>query len=116
VRPRPLLLLLLLPLLAGCLSVDSSVDSGCTSSYRRIADADSWSALRAAMIGHDDGRGRTASLRVHDRGRDLAPSHGEDVVRVVDLLDRRGRRLVQVNVWRTGDGGWAAGAWQQCID
>lgn len=115
-RPRPLLLLLLLPLLAGCLSVDSSVDSGCTSSYRQITDADSWSALRAAMIGHDDGRGRTASLRVQDRGHDLAPSHGEDVVRVVDLLDRRGRRLVQVDVWRTENGGWAAGAWQQCID
>lgn len=102
--------------LASCTSVDSSVDSGCTSSHQPVASAATWPALRSAMVGHETGRGRTASVRVQDRGSDLAPTHGEDVVRVVDLLDRRGQRLVQVDVWRTDEGGWAAGAWQQCID
>ena len=32
------------------------------------------------------------------------------------LLDRKGRRLAQVDVWRTDAGGWRAGAWSQCID
>jgi hypothetical protein len=103
--------------LASCTSVDSSVDSGCTSSHLRVARADTWTELREAMTAYDAGRGRTTGIRVQERGHDLSPDHGGvDVVRVVDLLDRRDRRLLQVDVWRTDDGGWAAGAWQQCID
>ena len=104
-------------LLSGCTTVSSSVDSGCTSSHLRVARADTWSGLRDAMTAYDTGRGRTTGIRVQERGHDLSPDHGGvDVVRVVDLLDRRDRRLLQVDVWRTDDGGWAAGAWQQCID
>jgi hypothetical protein len=35
---------------------------------------------------------------------------------VVDLLNRNGRRLVQVDVWRTSAGAWRAGVWGQCTD
>jgi hypothetical protein len=34
----------------------------------------------------------------------------------VDLLNRKGRRLAQVEVWRTESGAWRAGIWLQCID
>ncbi|QIK66262.1 hypothetical protein G7072_07795 [Nocardioides sp. HDW12B] len=67
------------------------------------------------MLAYDDGRGPVASVRVQERGHDLGYSD-EDVVRVVDLLDRKGRRMVQVDVWRTPDSGWRAGVWMQCID
>ena len=51
------------------------------------------------------------------RGDDVGAGSGdEDVVRVVDLLDRRGRRLVQVDVWQTDAGAWRAGVWGQCTD
>ena len=113
-RPAAAALLAAL-LLTGCTSVESSGGGDCTSSYDPIARAVTFAALRQAMLDHDDGRGRPVSTRVQARGHDLG-SGDEDAVRIVDLLDRRGRRLLQVEVWRTVDGGWAAGAWQQCID
>jgi hypothetical protein len=60
-------------------------------------------------------RGHVASVRTQARGDDIGAGD-QDVVRVVDLLDRNGRRLVQVEVWRTDAGSWRAGAWGQCID
>jgi hypothetical protein len=102
-------------LLAACTSQDSSAGGDCTSSYDPVARAATFPALRQAMLDHDDGRSRPVSTRVQARGHDLG-SGDEDAVRIVDLLDGRGRRLLQVEVWRTVDGGWAAGAWQQCID
>ncbi len=67
------------------------------------------------MLANEDW-GRVASLRTQARGDevDSRPSD-EEVVRVMDLLNRNGRRLIQVDVWRT-DAGWRAGAWSQCID
>jgi hypothetical protein len=49
-----------------------------------------------------------------DKAAENAPGD-EKVLRVVDLLDGKGQRLVQVDVWRTGEG-WRAGVWSQCID
>ena len=103
-------------LLGGCLSTEPGTGAGgdCESSYKPVASAPTWDALKDAMIATEDW-GRVASVRTQSRGEDV-DGHGEDVVRVVDLLNRNERRLVQVEVWRTDDGGWAAGAWSQCID
>jgi hypothetical protein len=54
--------------------------------------------VRTQAVGHDVGAGN------------------QDAVRVVDLLNRQGRRLAQADVWRTEAGGWRAGVWSQCID
>jgi hypothetical protein len=86
----------------------------CVSHYDAVAAAPTWAALKEAMLGYEE-RGRVASVRTQARGTDVGAGD-RDAVRVVDLLDRNGRRLVQVDVWRTATGSWSAGAWQQCID
>lgn len=107
-------------LLSACASGEevgrSSSDTDCTSHYDAVASASSWRELKVAMLA-TRGWGRVEALRVQARGQRAAKGAlgPEKVVRVVDLLDRRGKRLAQVNVWRTADG-WRAGEWSQCID
>jgi hypothetical protein len=85
------------------------------SHYVSVVTAPTWDELKDAMVGSKE-RGRVvASLRTQARGDDVGGGD-EAAVRVVDLLDDRGRRLVQVDVWRTDGGEWRAGAWSQCID
>jgi hypothetical protein len=86
----------------------------CVSQYEPVASAPTWDALKDAMLGYEE-RGPVASLRTQARGRDVGAGD-QDAVRVVDLLNKNGRRLVQVDVWRTEAGAWRAGAWSQCID
>lgn len=86
----------------------------CVSHYNVVATAPSWVALKNAMLGYEAPRS-VASVRTQARGHDLGAGN-QDVVRVVDLLNRNGRRLVQVDVWRTQTGAWRAGVWNQCID
>lgn len=100
-------------LLSACVS-SSEGDGDCVSRYDPVASAPTWGDLEDAMLAHQE-HGPVASVRVQGRGRDVGAGN-EDAVRVVDLLDRRGRRLVQVDVWRTESGGWRAGVWSQCID
>ena len=108
-----LLAALLSPLLGACAgSTDDGID--CTSHYQPVASAPSWNGLRDAMLSYDE-RGQVASMRTQERGVDVGAGD-QNAVRVVDLLDRKGRRLVQVDVWRTDAGGWRAGIWSQCID
>lgn len=57
--------------------------------------------------------GRVASVRTQAQGDDVGAGD-QDVERVEDLLNRNGRRLVQVDVWRTDARAWPAGVW--CID
>ena len=83
------------------------------SRYDVVASAPTWVALKRAMVATDEW-GRVASVRVQSRGQ--VGAGGRRVARVIDLLDRRGRRLVQADVWRTEDGGWRAGVWLQCTD
>jgi hypothetical protein len=70
--------------------------------------------LQAAMLGYEE-RGSVASLRTQARGHDVGAGD-QDAERVVDLLNRNGRRLAQADVWRTDAGAWRAGIWNQCID
>jgi hypothetical protein len=87
----------------------------CTSHYEPVASASTWGGLKKEMLANVDW-GRVVSLRTQARGEEAAGGPGDEaVVRVVDLLNHKGRRLIQVDVWRT-DGEWRAGAWSQCID
>lgn len=100
--------------LAACAG-SSGEEGDCDSHYEPVGRAATWAGLQDAMLDSTEW-GRIASLRTQARGPDVDGSGAQDVVRVMDLLDRRGRRLVQVDVWRTETGGWRSGAWSQCID
>jgi hypothetical protein len=86
----------------------------CESHYDPVASALTWDGLKDAMLGYNE-RGRVVSVRTQARGHDVGAGD-RNAVRVVDLLNRNGRRLVQVDVWRTEAGAWRAGVWSQCID
>ena len=99
-------------LLSACAGTTEGGD--CVSHYNPVASAPTWEGLKDAMLGYRE-RGRVASVRTQERGNDVGAGD-QDAVRVVDLLNRNGRRLVQVDVWRTDAGAWRAGVWSQCID
>lgn len=100
-------------ILGGCAGTTER-GAGCVSHYEPVASAPTWAALQSAMLGYEE-RGPVASLRTQARGHDVGAGD-QDAVRVVDLLTTKGRRLVQVDVWRTEAGGWRAGVWSQCTD
>ena len=100
-------------LFSACASnTDDGID--CVSQYDFVASAPTWVGLTDAMLDSENW-GRVASVRTQERGDDVGAGD-EDAVRVVDLLNRNGRRLIQADVWRTDAGGWRAGVWGQCID
>ncbi|WP_296601462.1 hypothetical protein [Nocardioides sp.] len=103
-------------LVAGCSSTEPGTGGGgdCESHYSGVTMAPTWAELKTKLLASEEWA-RTASARVQHRGTDIGVGD-EDVVRVVDLLNAQGRRVVQLEVWRTADGGWSAGAWSQCID
>ena len=104
-------------LACGVLSACAGTTEGgddCVSHYDPVARAPTWEGLQDAMLGYTE-RGRVASVRTHARGDDIGAGD-QKAVRVVDLLNRNGRRLVQVDVWRTDARAWRAGIWSQCID
>lgn len=122
-RPTSMRILVTLPvgialasgLLSACEGGGSSGDENdCVDHYVPVASASTWGGLKDAMLGYDE-RGRVVSVRTQAQGDDVGVGE-QDAVRVVDLLNADGRRLVQVDVWRTGDGAWRAGDWQQCVD
>jgi hypothetical protein len=96
----------------GCQGESTGGD--CESFYEPVASAPTWDGLKDAMLSFEE-RGRVVSVRTQARGVDIGGGD-QDAVRVVDLLNRNGRRLAQVDVWRTDAGAWRAGIWKQCID
>jgi hypothetical protein len=101
--------------LGACGSSSQGGGSGdCVSHYSSLGRAPTWAGLQEAMVSNRDW-GQVESLRTQARGTDVGAGV-EDAVRVVDLLDAQGRRLVQADVWRTDAGDWRAGVWNQCID
>ena len=104
---RPWVAVLCLPLLAACSSgtTGSTPGGDCTSHYENVVSAPTWAALKDRLAHDTVPRGR--SVRVQGR---------EGEKRFVDILDRRHRRVVQVEAWQLDDGSWKAGAWAQCID
>jgi hypothetical protein len=86
----------------------------CVSRYHTVASAPTWDRLTDAMLDYREW-GAVASVRTQARGDDVGAGD-RDAVRVVDLLNRNGRRLIQVDVWRTHAAAWRAGVWSQCTD
>ncbi len=86
----------------------------CVSFYEPVAQAATWVDLHDAVM-RSTKFGRVASVRTQARGHDVGAGDRQ-AVRVIDLLNRKGHRLVQADVWRTDAGAWAAGVWNQCID
>ncbi|GEP39099.1 hypothetical protein NPS01_27620 [Nocardioides psychrotolerans] len=104
--------------LSACTSASTTVrdggDGGCVSGYVHVVEAANWRGLSEAMLTSTEW-GSVASVRTQAQGGEIG-SGDVDVLRVVDLLDKRERRLVQVDVWRTEEGTWRFGDWGQCID
>jgi len=93
-------------LLAACQSDNSGGEDDCTSHYDMLASAPSLRALEAKL-----------RARVLPSVRDIRlQGMSEDGKRVVDLLNAKGHRVLQIEVWRRADGSWVAGEWLQCID
>lgn len=101
-------------MLSACASSSSGEDGDCVSHYDAVASAPTWAGLRNAMLDYRKW-GRVVSVRTQARGEDVG-ADDQKAVRVVDLLNRNGRRLVQVDVWHTDPGAWRAGVWNQCTD
>ena len=101
--------------LTACAHSAEGGGGDCVSHYESVARAPTWARLKHAMSASEEW-GRVASLRTQGRGDEIEQATDREVVRVVDLLNRNGRRLVQVDVWRTRAGVWRAGVWNQCID
>jgi hypothetical protein len=111
------LALLVLGTLNACAS-DPNGDVDCASRPEPpVATASTWKGLKAAMLDYT-GRGRVGSLRTQARGERARDALNGDrqVRRVVDLLDQRGRQLVQVDIRRTGPEHWRADVASQCTD
>ncbi len=96
---------LLLPFLVGCASSSSGGD--CTSHYEAVADAPTRAALKDELLERVDPRVR--SLKFIDKHPD------EDKV-YVNLLNRRHRTVMSLDMWQRDDGTWTAQQWSQCID
>ncbi|WP_325472359.1 hypothetical protein [Nocardioides sp.] len=113
--PRQLVLgVLVCGLLGGCTTVGTIEGDDCVSHHEPVAAAATWEDLEQEMLRGTQWARPVAEVRTQPRGPGVGA--GEEVVRIVDLLDRRGRRLVQVDVWRTESGGWGAGVWRKCIE
>lgn len=108
-------------LACGTLSACASDTTGgvdCGSRPDPVASAPTWDGLKDAMLDYTE-RGRVVSVRTQARGEDARDAlHVSDrhVRRVVDLLNRNGRLLVQLQVRRTDAGSWRADILSQCID
>jgi hypothetical protein len=100
--------------LTTCGSSGRSGDPNCVSHYSSVGSARSWAGFQTAMLSNSDW-GPVASVRTQARGTDVGAGD-KDVVRVVDLLNRKGKRLIQADVWKTDAGASRAGVWNQCID
>jgi hypothetical protein len=87
--------------------VGSSSDDECTSHYEPVADAPTRATLKGKLLHDVDPRVR--SLRVIDEDR------VDDKV-TVNLLNRRQRVVISLDMWQRDDGTWTARQWAQCTD
>jgi hypothetical protein len=88
--------------------VSSSGDDGdCTSHFEPVVNAPTKAALKGRLLRDVDPR--TRSLRVIDE------DPNDDKV-VVNLLNRRDRLIMSLDMWERDDGTWTAQQWSQCID
>jgi hypothetical protein len=97
--------MILLLILSGCSSTTTGED--CVSRYEPVAEARTLKALKHELRHDVDPRVR--SLKVIDEHPDKGKVY-------VNLLNRRNRTVMSLDVWRQGDGTWTAQQWSQCID
>ena len=94
--------------LTGCLSTEGGTPGDdCTSHFEPVASAPDRTALKRTLL--DDVDPRTRALRLIDE------DPGDDKV-VVNLLDRKRRLVMSLDMWQRADGTWTAQRWSQCID
>ncbi|GAA2142236.1 hypothetical protein GCM10009844_13180 [Nocardioides koreensis] len=94
-----------MPFLIGCAG---STDGGdCTSHYQPVADAPTREALKKELLEHVDPRVR--SMRVIREHPDKGKVY-------VNLINRRHRSVMSLDMWQRDDGTWTAQQWSQCID
>ena len=99
--------------LSGCLASDgrTTVDD-CTSRYDDVASAPTRRVLDEKLVTQVD----PAVDHLRHQGVTEASGDEHQHADVVDLVTARGRRVMQVEVYRLADGSWFAGRWAQCID
>jgi hypothetical protein len=90
----------------------SSSPGDCRSHYEDLARAASRPRLDARLTSTVD----PSVVRLRVQGTVRATGDAHQPAEIVDLLNTRGRRVMQVEVFRLGDGQWYAGRWAQCID
>jgi hypothetical protein len=104
---------LLVLVLASCSTREGDAGpSGCTSRYEDVALASTRPKLDAKLISNV--QLAVAQLRVQGSGTASGASH--QPAEFVDLLDARGRRIVQVEVFQLDDAEWVPGQRVQRID
>lgn len=116
-RRGPWPLLLTVTALAGtACSPDESGQTGgdgdCESHYADVAQAGSRNRLDAELTSEAD----PSVVRLRVQGTSPATGDPHQPAEIVDLLNARGRRVMQVEVFPLADGQWYAGRWAQCID
>lgn len=84
----------------------------CTSRYEDLAHAATREDLDSRLTSKVDPT--IVGLRIQGK----APASGQDhqPAEIVDLLNARKRRVMQIEVFQLADGQWYAGRWMQCID
>ena len=104
-------------ILSACAVAGTTEGDDCVSHYESIGNAPTWAGLQTAMLEHDGWWGPVVSARTQSRGDDAGVGEqGQDLERVIDLLNRKGGRAIQAHVWRADSGAWRAGVWHQCTD
>ena len=103
--------------MAGCSSTVSgqaSPDADCNSGYHRVATAQNWPQLAHKLQTTTTIFGQADGVRTVQHGNDITGAGGHRVERVVDLLNRRGHRLIQLEVWRDDGHTWQASYFAAC--
>ena len=92
--------------------VSSAGDGECTSSYVDVAQAPSRHRLDEKLLSTVD----PSVVRLRVQGTGKATGYEHQPAEIVDLLNGKGRRVMQIEVLQLASGDWYAGRWSQCID
>lgn len=85
----------------------SGDDGQCISHYEPIADSPTLAELKREL--REDVNPKVRSLKVIDEHPDKGKVY-------VNLLNRRNRTVMSLDMWQQADGTWTAQRWSQCID
>jgi hypothetical protein len=107
----------LVAVLASCSTDDhEGVSTGgeddCESHYQDLAEATSRERLDAKLVSGVD----PSVVKVRVQGRTSATGADHQPAEIVDLLNAKGRRVMQIEVFQIAGGRWYAGQWLQCTD